>query len=95
MTKLYRNKQGKKLYPVCSWEENQHKLYNAHDRIMNSIYDAQEVKPVRGVFLLMALLLLMILPINAVVRFMRIRKLSPIWYSLQVASTIQAPTAAE
>lgn len=42
MTKLYRNKQGKKLYPVCSWEENQHKLYNAHDRIMNSIYDAQE-----------------------------------------------------
>nr|DAQ39701.1 MAG TPA: hypothetical protein [Caudoviricetes sp.] len=35
------------------------------------------VKPVRGVFLLMALLLLMILPINAVVRFMRIRKLSP------------------
>lgn len=42
MTKLYRNKRGKKLYPVCSWEENQHKLYNAHDRIMNSIYDAQE-----------------------------------------------------
>lgn len=42
MTKLYRNKQGKKLYPVCSWEENQHKLYNAHDRIMNSIYEAQE-----------------------------------------------------
>ena len=40
--KLYRNKQGKKLYPVCSWEENQHKLYNAHDRIMNSIYEAQE-----------------------------------------------------
>lgn len=40
--KLYRNKQGKKLYPICSWEENQHKLYNAHDRIMNSIYEAQE-----------------------------------------------------
>lgn len=40
--KLYRNKQGKKLYPVCSWEENQHKLYNAHDRIMNKIYEAQE-----------------------------------------------------
>lgn len=42
MTKLYRNKQGKKLYPVCSWEENQHKLYNAHDRIMNSIYEVRE-----------------------------------------------------
>lgn len=42
--KLYRNKQGKKLYPVCSWEENQHKLYNAHDRIMNKIYEAQEAE---------------------------------------------------
>lgn len=42
MMKLYRNKQGKKLYPVCSWEENQHKLYNAHDRIMNSIDEAIE-----------------------------------------------------
>ena len=42
MVKLYKNKQGKKLYPVCKWEDNQHKLYNAHDRIMNSIYDAEE-----------------------------------------------------
>lgn len=42
MMKLYRNKQGKKLYPVCSWEENQHKLYNAHDRIMIKIYEARE-----------------------------------------------------
>lgn len=42
MMKLYRNKQGKKLYPVCSWENNQHKLYNAHDRIMNTICEAQE-----------------------------------------------------
>lgn len=50
--KLYRDrKTGKKLYPVCSWMENQHKLYNAHDRIMNAIaedrdnpklYEAQE-----------------------------------------------------
>ena len=40
--KLYKNKEGKKLYPVCSWEDNQHKLYNAHDRIMNKIYEAQE-----------------------------------------------------
>ena len=38
----YRDKNtGKKLYPVCSWEKNQHKLYNAHDRIMNSIYEGK------------------------------------------------------
>ena len=32
MLKIYKNKEGKKLYPVCSWEKNQHKLYNASDR---------------------------------------------------------------
>ena len=32
MVKVYRNKEGKKLYPVCSWANNQHKLYNALDR---------------------------------------------------------------
>lgn len=38
--KLYRDKAtGKKLYPVCSWEKNQHKLYNAHDRAVNRCYD--------------------------------------------------------
>ena len=42
--KLYRDKKGKKLYPVCSWYENQHKLYNAHDRIMNAIYEDQQAK---------------------------------------------------
>lgn len=36
---LPRNKEGKKLYPVCSWEKNQHKLYNAHDRVMNAYTD--------------------------------------------------------
>lgn len=40
--KLYRNSEGKKLYPVCSWEANQHKLYNAHDRIWCAIYDAED-----------------------------------------------------
>lgn len=40
--KLYKTEDGKKLYPVCKWEDNQHKLYNAHDRIMNAIYDARE-----------------------------------------------------
>lgn len=40
MSKLYRDKKtGKKLYPVCSWEKNQHKLYNAYDRIMVAIYE--------------------------------------------------------
>lgn len=40
--KLYKDKKtGKKLYPVCNWENNQHKLYNAHDRIMNAIYDGE------------------------------------------------------
>ena len=42
MAKLYRNKEGKKLYPVCSWEKNQHKLYNANDRVWCAIYDARE-----------------------------------------------------
>lgn len=41
MAKLYRDKEGNKLYPVCSWEANQHKLYNAHDRIMVSYYDGE------------------------------------------------------
>lgn len=40
---LPKNKQGKKMYPVCSWEKNQHKLFNAHDRIMNE-YTAGEVE---------------------------------------------------
>lgn len=39
--KLYKNKEGKKLYPVCSWEKNQHKLYNAHDRIIVAVYDGK------------------------------------------------------
>ena len=37
--KLYRNKEGVKLYPVCKWEPNQHKLYNASDRRYNYLYD--------------------------------------------------------
>lgn len=38
---LLRDENGKKLYPVCSWESNQHKLYNAHDRIVCDIYDGK------------------------------------------------------
>ena len=39
MRKSYRNKEGEKLYPVCAWEDNQHKLYNAHDRATLMCYD--------------------------------------------------------
>ena len=31
---------GQKLYPICSWERNQHKIYNANDRAWNWVYDA-------------------------------------------------------
>lgn len=41
---VYRDKQGNKLYPVCSWERNQHKLYNAHDRIVVAICEARDAK---------------------------------------------------
>ena len=34
---LPRNHKGEKLYPVCSWEKNQHKLYNALDLINNEL----------------------------------------------------------
>ena len=39
---LPRNKEGKKMYPVCSWERNQHKIYNAHERAWNRRYQAYE-----------------------------------------------------
>ena len=29
-----KNANGERLYPVCDWERNQHKVYNAHDRAM-------------------------------------------------------------
>lgn len=38
---LPKNKKGQKMYPVCSWEHNQHKLYNAHDRVMNAYTDGK------------------------------------------------------
>lgn len=30
---------GVKCYPTCNWEQNQHKVYNAHDRAYNALYD--------------------------------------------------------
>jgi hypothetical protein len=35
-------KDGTKLYPCCSFEANQHKLYNAYDVAMCALYDAEE-----------------------------------------------------
>ena len=28
--------------PVCKWEDNQHKIYNAYDRIVIRLYEAHE-----------------------------------------------------
>lgn len=37
---LYRDKRtGKKLYPVCSWNANQHKLYYFLTKFENNWYD--------------------------------------------------------
>ena len=43
MALIINKKTGRKMYPVCSWEENQHKLYNAHDRLMCALYDGEDV----------------------------------------------------
>lgn len=42
MYKSLRLKDGTKLYATCRWEENQHKIYNAYDRAMIRIYEAEE-----------------------------------------------------
>ena len=41
-TKGYQVLNKTKLYPVGRWEKYQHVFYNAHDRAMNAIYDAEE-----------------------------------------------------
>ena len=41
-TKGYQVLNKTKLYPVGRWETYQHVFYNAHDRAMNAIYDAEE-----------------------------------------------------
>ena len=46
--KLYKTKDGKKLYPVCNWENNQHKIYNAHDIAMNYWYDTHSEKAMKN-----------------------------------------------
>ena len=40
--KTYKDKNGNKLYPVCSWEKNQHKLYNALDKANIRMYDIRD-----------------------------------------------------
>lgn len=41
------NRRGQKLYPVCSFNANQHKLYNAYDRIMIAYYEGEDVEEAR------------------------------------------------
>ena len=41
-TKGYKVLNKTKLYPVGRWETYQHVLYNAHDRAMIALYDAEE-----------------------------------------------------
>ncbi len=33
---------GEKLYPVCSWGKNQHKLHNAYVKSQNNLWEAFE-----------------------------------------------------
>ena len=33
---------GTKLYPVCNWERNQHKIDVAYTKSLNRLYDARE-----------------------------------------------------
>lgn len=40
--KTYKDENGNKLYPVCSWEKNQHKLYNALDKANIRMYDIRD-----------------------------------------------------
>ena len=36
------NESGEKLYPVCSWSKNQHKLRNAYVKSQNNLWKAFE-----------------------------------------------------
>ena len=36
---IYKDEKGRKLYPVCSWQANQHKIYNAVDRAVLRVID--------------------------------------------------------
>ncbi|MCR5837157.1 MAG: hypothetical protein K6G88_11675 [Lachnospiraceae bacterium] len=35
-------KTGEKLYPVCSFNDNQHKLYNVYDMVMGDLYENKD-----------------------------------------------------
>jgi len=40
---IIKNREGKKMYPVCSWNANQHKLYYWHDKAyLKDDYDEME-----------------------------------------------------
>lgn len=39
---VHKDKAGRPLYAVCSFEDNQHKLYNAHDRLFCASLDGED-----------------------------------------------------
>lgn len=41
---IYDKETGKKMYPVCGWYSNQHKMYNALDRAHNDFDDTHTEK---------------------------------------------------
>lgn len=48
MYKNLRTKDGQKLYAVCRWESNQHKVYNAYDKATIKWYDERSVEALQN-----------------------------------------------
>lgn len=44
MYKKFISKNGEKLYCVCRWETNQHKIYNFYDKAMIRWYDEMSLE---------------------------------------------------
>lgn len=36
---MTKNRNGKKLYPVCNWQNNQHKMFNYYDKMYLKMID--------------------------------------------------------
>lgn len=41
-----RDKNGNKLYACCNWQNNQHKIYNAHDIAFCALHDAETIEEI-------------------------------------------------
>lgn len=44
MAKIYRDENGNKLYPVCGFQNGQHKFYYWHTKAQNRAYDEPSIK---------------------------------------------------